>query len=72
MWNLNWFRSGGGAGGSGETVYVQIDHISARIIKNKEIKAIVLEDVIILAKIEDIEIQTIIHQEQKINLKIEN
>jgi 3-hydroxyacyl-CoA dehydrogenase len=68
-WSLNWFRSGGG---NEETVYDQIELISARIIEDKEIKAILLADEVITAKIEDAEVQTSIYQEQTLNVKIEN
>jgi hypothetical protein len=68
-WSLNWFRSGSG---NGETIYDQIELISARIIEDKEIKAILLADEVITAKIEDAEVQTIIYQEKTLNVKIEN
>jgi 3-hydroxyacyl-CoA dehydrogenase len=68
-WSLNWFRS---RSGNRETVYDQIELISARIIEDKEIKAILLADEVITAKIEDAEVQTSIYQEQTLNVKIEN
>lgn len=49
MWNLNWFRSGGG---SGETIYIPVEDVVASILEGVEIKALMQEDNL-MALIED-------------------
>jgi hypothetical protein len=73
MWNLNWFRSGGG---SGETVYVPVEDVVASILEDVEIKALmqednlmalIEEDDVVVAVICDSDDLSIIKEEKQIN-----
>ena len=67
-WSLNWFRSGGG---NGETVFITISDLKADIIKPKIIQSAIVEEQIISAKIEIIEINAVVNEQEIIKSKIE-